>query len=178
MVNLAGRVRDGRLDATIAAVIASREDAPGLRLAAELNLPGLAVARGGYDTPESFSAAVFALVRDAGADFVCLAGFLSLLVIPEDFAGRVLNIHPALLPSFGGPGMYGRRVHRAVLDTGCRVSGCTVHLADQTYDTGPILVQRCCPVLGATRRTRWRRGCSSRSARRTRRRSGCWRRGG
>lgn len=147
MVNLAQRIRDGRLDASIAVVIASREDAPGLRRAAELNLPAMAVGRAGYDSPEAFSKAVFQLARDAGADLVCLAGFLSLLTIPDDFAGRVINIHPALLPSFGGPGMYGRRVHEAVLAAGCRVSGCTVHLADQTYDTGPILVQRCCPVL-------------------------------
>ena len=79
-------------------------------------------------------------------DLVCLAGFLSLLHIPDDHRGRVLNIHPSLLPAFGGLGMYGRRVHRAVMDAGVRVSGCTVHLADEAYDTGPILVQRCCPV--------------------------------
>jgi folate-dependent phosphoribosylglycinamide formyltransferase PurN len=59
----------------------------------------------------------------------------------------VLNIHPALLPSFGGKGMFGRRVHQAVLDHGCKVSGCTVHFVDGTYDTGPIVLQRTCPAL-------------------------------
>ncbi len=80
-------------------------------------------------------------------DLVCLCGWLKLLTIPEAYAGRVLNIHPSLLPAFGGPGMYGRRVHEAVLACGAKTSGCTVHLADNTYDTGPILVQKSVPVL-------------------------------
>ncbi|HXE55363.1 MAG TPA: formyltransferase family protein, partial [Tepidisphaeraceae bacterium] len=69
-----------------------------------------------------------------------------LLDLPQNYAGRVMNIHPALLPSFGGRGLYGRRVHEAVINHGCKVSGCTVHFVDGTYDTGPIIVQRCCPV--------------------------------
>ena len=84
--------------------------------------------------------------RDAQADLICLTGFLSLLTIPDDFDGRILNIHPSLLPAFGGKGMHGQHVHQAVIDHGCKVSGCTVHLADQTYDTGPILVQKTCAV--------------------------------
>jgi phosphoribosylglycinamide formyltransferase-1 len=76
-----------------------------------------------------------------------MAGWLHLLPIPNDFRYRVLNIHPALLPSFGGKGMYGHHVHEAVLAYGAKVSGCTVHYADDTYDTGPILVQKCVPVL-------------------------------
>jgi folate-dependent phosphoribosylglycinamide formyltransferase PurN len=71
-----------------------------------------------------------------------MAGFLQLLRIPDDFAGRVLNIHPALLPAFGGQGMYGRRVHKAVLAAGVKESGCTVHVADNEYDHGPIVLQR------------------------------------
>jgi folate-dependent phosphoribosylglycinamide formyltransferase PurN len=82
-------------------------------------------------------------------DLICLAGWLSLLIIPPQYAGRIINIHPSLLPSFGGRGMYGHRVHQAVLDAGCKVSGCTVHFVDATYDTGPIIVQRACPVLEA-----------------------------
>jgi folate-dependent phosphoribosylglycinamide formyltransferase PurN len=76
-----------------------------------------------------------------------MAGWLSLLEIPPAMTGKIMNIHPALLPSFGGRGMYGRRVHQAVLDHGCKVSGCTVHFVDQSYDNGPIIVQRTCPVL-------------------------------
>src|SRR4029453_6931345 len=82
----------------------------------------------------------------SGAALVCMAGFLQLLPIPDDYYHRVLNIHPALLPAFGGKGMYGRRVHEAVLAAGVKVTGCTVHFADDSYDTGPILVQRCVPV--------------------------------
>jgi len=77
---------------------------------------------------------------------VCLAGFLQLLTIPEDFAGRVMNIHPALIPAFCGKGFYGHRVHEAVLEAGVKVSGCTVHFADNLYDHGPVIVQRTVPV--------------------------------
>ena len=106
----------------------------------------LLVDRSQYCSPSDFSNVVFEGIRSSGADLVCLAGFLSMLVIPDEFTGRVLNIHPALLPAFGGKGMYGTHVHKAVLASGCKVSGCTVHFADQTYDTGPILLQRTCPV--------------------------------
>jgi len=78
---------------------------------------------------------------------VALAGYLKLFEIPDGFENRVTNIHPALLPSFGGKGMYGPNVHRAVIESGCRVSGCTVHLCDERYDTGPIITQLTCPVL-------------------------------
>jgi folate-dependent phosphoribosylglycinamide formyltransferase PurN len=85
-------------------------------------------------------------VRSFAPDLVCFAGWLHLLPIADDFRLKVLNIHPSLLPAFGGKGMYGHRVHEAVLAYGAKVSGCTVHYADDTYDTGPILVQKCVPV--------------------------------
>ena len=75
-----------------------------------------------------------------------MAGFLQLLRIPEDFAGRVMNIHPALLPAFGGQGMYGRHVHEAVLEYGAKLTGCTVHFADNEYDHGPVVLQRAVEV--------------------------------
>ena len=93
-----------------------------------------------------FAEEVWAAVRAFAPDLVCFAGWLHLLPIPADFRHRVLNIHPALLPAFGGKGMYGHHVHEAVLAYGAKVSGCTVHFADDTYDTGPILVQKCVPV--------------------------------
>lgn len=147
MQNLAQRIADGRLRAEIAVVIASNDKAEGLQRAAELKLPNFVVPRKAYDNTEEFSKQVFNLVRDADADLVCLCGFLSLLQIPDAFADRVLNIHPALLPAFGGAGMYGKHVHEAVLKSGCKETGCTVHFADQSYDTGPIILQRTCPVL-------------------------------
>jgi len=144
--NLADVIGRGELDASINVVISSNAEAFGLQRAAKLQLPSFVVAKNDFETPQQRSQRVFELVRDAGAQLVCLAGYLSLLHVPDDFAHRVINIHPALLPSFGGQGMYGRRVHEAVLAVGCKVSGCTVHFCDQSYDTGPIIVQRTCPV--------------------------------
>lgn len=146
MQNLADLIDAGELKARISVVVSSNDNARGLERANNLKLPSFVVPRKGYDDVQAFSEDVFRLVRDARADLVCLAGFLSLLEIPEDYHHRVLNIHPALLPAFGGQGMYGRHVHQAVLDAGCKVSGCTVHFADNEYDRGPILIQRPCPV--------------------------------
>jgi len=147
MQNLAEQVEAGALHASINAVIASNPAAKGIARAEALKLPTYVVPRKRYASPAEFSDVVFRLIDDAGVDLICLAGFLSLLVIPDRWAGRMINIHPALLPAFGGQGMYGHHVHEAVLAGGCKISGCTVHFADQTYDTGPILVQRTCPVL-------------------------------
>lgn len=147
MTNLSQRIADRTLAARIVCVVSSRSEALGVERAAGLGLSCSVVPRARITDVAEFSQRVFEHVRRSSADLVCLAGFLSLLRIPDDYAQRVLNIHPALLPSFGGHGMYGRRVHEAVIAAGCKVSGCTVHFADQSYDTGPIVVQRACPVL-------------------------------
>src|SRR5207249_9123441 len=96
---------------------------------------------------EEFSARIFGYCRDAGTDLVCMAGFLQLVQIPEDYLGRVMNIHPALIPAFCGKGFHGRHVHEAVIESGVKVTGCTVHFADNVYDNGPIILQRTVPVL-------------------------------
>jgi len=147
--NLAEGIRDGTLNATIAAVISSNPHAYGLQRAAKLGLPACTITRKecGGDVP-AFSARLVAELQEKRVDLVVMAGFLSLWHIPPEFHGRVMNIHPALLPSpFGGPGMYGHRVHEAVLASGAKVSGCTVHFADNLYDHGPIILHRTCPVL-------------------------------
>lgn len=148
MQNLAEAIDRGELDAEIHLVVASNAGraAAGVERAARLKLPNMIVPRKGFADVASFSKHVFDLVQDAGCNFVCLAGWLSLLEIPPAYQQRVLNVHPALLPAFGGEGMWGHHVHEAVLAAGCKVSGCTVHFCDATYDTGPILVQRTCPV--------------------------------
>lgn len=87
------------------------------------------------------------LVSEHAIDFILLCGYLHLVPVPEPLRGRIVNIHPALLPEFGGPGMHGLRVHQAVLDAGKTESGCTVHFCDDRYDTGPTILQRTCPVL-------------------------------
>jgi phosphoribosylglycinamide formyltransferase 1 len=145
--NLIDAIAGGRLDARVSVVIGSRPGLKGLQRAADARLMNFVVERPTFDQCAPFSREVFSLIDDAGADLVCLAGWLCLLEVPPRYAGRVMNIHPALLPSFGGKGMYGRRVHEAVLAHGCKVSGCTVHFVDATYDNGPIILQRTCPVL-------------------------------
>ena len=97
-------------------------------------------------SPDALSERVFTELERRGVQTVLLAGFLRLLPIPKAWEGRVLNIHPSLLPAFGGKGFYGSRVQQAVLDRGCKVAGCTVHYVDNEFDHGPILVQRVCPV--------------------------------
>jgi phosphoribosylglycinamide formyltransferase 1 len=145
--NLIDRIADGSLNANIAAVIASRPGIAGIERARRAGLQCHVVDRTEYSDIQDFSRQVFEICAEAKVDLICLAGWLSLLEIPTAFHGRVMNIHPALLPDFGGKGMFGRRVHQAVIDQGCKISGCTVHLVDETYDTGPIILQRVCPVL-------------------------------
>jgi phosphoribosylglycinamide formyltransferase 1 len=140
--NLIDRISDGRLAAQIVQVISSRPDAGGVERAKRAGLPVDMVARKSFPDVASHSKYIFDLCRAKGADLVCLAGFLQLLEIPPDFVDRILNIHPALLPAFGGKGMYGRHVHEAVLAHGAKVSGCTVHFVDQVYDHGPIVLQK------------------------------------
>ncbi len=147
LLNLAQKIESGELDAELAVAVCSNQSAYDKLTTRGLGMPVHLVSRKDHADTASFSKTVFNIIQDADVDLVCLAGFLCLLSIPVNFNYRVLNIHPALLPAFGGKGMYGHHVHEAVIAGGCKVSGCTVHFADQTYDTGQILVQRSCPVL-------------------------------
>jgi phosphoribosylglycinamide formyltransferase-1 len=135
------------LPVDIPIVIGSKPDLVGLQRAAKAGLPTTVVERRRYISLQAFSDDVFAPCDAANVDLIVLAGWLCLLNIPDRYLGRAMNIHPALLPSFGGRGMFGHHVHQAVLDHGCKVSGCTVHFLDNAYDTGPIILQRTCPVL-------------------------------
>ncbi|HEY7117533.1 MAG TPA: phosphoribosylglycinamide formyltransferase [Tepidisphaeraceae bacterium] len=137
----------GQLPIDIPLVIASRAGLGGIERARAADLPTVVADRREFPSITAFSQRVFGLCEQAGADLICLAGWLSLLELPDRWSDRMMNIHPALLPAFGGRGMYGHHVHQAVIDHGCKVSGCTVHFCDNTYDTGPIIVQRTCPVL-------------------------------
>jgi phosphoribosylglycinamide formyltransferase-1 len=144
--NLIDLITRGELPATVELVISSRADAFGLERARKAGIPTRVIPRKGTP-PEEFTRRMHEAIHEARADLVCMAGFLSHWTIPDDYVGRVMNIHPALLPSFGGKGYYGHHVHEAVIHSGCKVSGCTVHFADNVYDNGPIIVQRCVPVL-------------------------------
>jgi phosphoribosylglycinamide formyltransferase-1 len=145
--NFLDRIGDGSLRAEVAVVVSSRRDAVGLERARRASIPAVVVARKEYPDIGSFNDALHDALAGFDFDLVVLAGFLSLFQPRERYAGRVLNIHPALIPAFCGPGYYGRKVHEAVLESGVKLSGCTVHFADDQYDRGPIILQGAVPVL-------------------------------
>jgi phosphoribosylglycinamide formyltransferase-1 len=142
---------DGELPIDIRLAVSSTAKAGGLKFANEAGIPMLVVRREdfapGPTGDREYGDAIFAACREAGVDYVAMAGFLKLAPVPDDFAGRVVNIHPALIPAFCGKGMYGHRVHQAVLDAGVKVTGCTVHFVDNEYDAGPIIWQQPVPVF-------------------------------
>ena len=144
--NLAEKVERGELACDLALVISSRPGVKALDHAATHAIEGLVIDPARALPPEDYSRAVFQACEDRGIDLVVLAGFLRFLPVPDRWLGRVINVHPSLLPAFGGKGYYGDRVHRAVLERGCWFSGCTVHFVTNEYDAGPIVVQRCVRV--------------------------------
>jgi formyltetrahydrofolate-dependent phosphoribosylglycinamide formyltransferase len=137
----------GTLPARVACVVSSKADAFGLERARKAGVPAFVVQRKACASLEEFSERILRHYTEHGVELVCMAGFLQLLRIPEAWRWRVMNVHPALLPAFGGHGYYGQRVHEAALEAGVKVSGCTVHFADIEYDNGPIIVQRSVPVM-------------------------------
>ncbi len=145
--NLMGCIARGELDVTIQCAVSSRRDAYGLERARNNGIPAEAVHKGDYARWEDFDAALWDRVGAYSVDLIVLAGFMSLLSVPERFVNRIMNVHPGLIPAFSGKGMYGRRVHEAVLAYGAKVTGATVHFVDEEYDHGPIILQECVPVL-------------------------------
>jgi phosphoribosylglycinamide formyltransferase-1 len=141
--NFIQEIATKRLDARIVVVVSSSTEAGGNNIARSAGIPLEVVDR----RSPHFSREVTQAVDAHKPDLVLLAGFLHLWEFPAKYEGRVLNIHPALLPDFGGKGMYGQKVHEAVLKSGAKESGCTVHIADLRYDRGPIILQRRVPVL-------------------------------
>ncbi len=144
--NLLARRAAGELDIDIPVVISSRPAARGLEIAARAGIETHVVSRRAYPSPSAMSARIKELLAPHRIDLILLAGFLSQLEILPDWEGRMLNIHPSLLPLFGGRGLYGTRVQEAVLASGMKVTGCTVHLVNADYDAGPIVLQRCLPI--------------------------------
>ncbi len=142
---------EDQLPVDIRLVVSSSAKAGGLDFAHEAGIATCVLRRQdfptGADGHQPYGEAIFAACREAEVDYVVMAGFLKLVIVPDDFAGRVLNIHPALMPAFCGAGMYGHHVHQAVLDYGAKVTGVTVHFADNEYDHGPIIWQQPVPVF-------------------------------
>ena len=145
--NLIQRRNASQLDVDFRLVISSTAEAKGLSFAHAGGIPTSVLAAHGYPSAEEYGKAVFDACRSAGVELVVMGGFLKYVPIPGDFENRVMNIHPGLIPAFCGQGFYGHHVHQAVLDYGAKLSGCTVHFADNQYDHGPIILQRTVPVL-------------------------------
>lgn len=146
LLNLLECRKRGELNIEVPIVISSRSTVAGVERARQAGLTVEIVRKKDFADIEAFSQRLDDLLTGARVDLVVQAGWLCLWKIPPRYENRVVNIHPALLPSFGGQGMWGHHVHEAVLSAGCKVSGCTVHFCTDEYDRGPIIVQRCCPV--------------------------------
>ena len=145
--NFVDKIKAGTLNAEIAAVISSRPNVKGLERARLAGIDRYVVSQKDHAEVDSFSQAITEILDRYKVDLVALAGFLSFYEIPQNYLGRVMNVHPALLPRHGGEGFYGARVHKAVMESGATESGCTVHFADNVYDHGPIIIQRRVPVF-------------------------------
>lgn len=146
LLNIQECIQRGELNARVAVVISSLSTVAGVERARKAGLPVKIVRRKDFPDIDAFSARLEEELTAAGVDLVVQGGWLCLWKIPPRYENRVMNIHPALLPSFGGRGMWGHHVHEAALAAGCKVSGCTVHFCTNEYDCGPIIVQRTCPV--------------------------------
>ena len=150
LANLLDTIAAGELDAEIVAVVSSVSGARGLEIASGAGVPATTVTRRGFDDDDAYAAAIYAWLAPHAPDLIILAGFLRKLRVPPGWAGRILNIHPALAAAFpyaSGRGFYGDRVHAAVLANGDQRSGATIHVVDNGYDTGPVVAEAMVPVL-------------------------------
>ncbi|MEE8169459.1 MAG: phosphoribosylglycinamide formyltransferase [Phycisphaerae bacterium] len=146
--NLIDRIADGRLGGVaIAIVISSRGDVEGVARAHGAGLPVEIVSPREFSSPAAFSARLVEVLEAHRVALAVQAGWMCYWRLPDRWLGRVLNVHPSLLPDFGGKGYYGRRVHEVVLLAGRSESGATVHIVDNQYDHGPVVLQRRCAVL-------------------------------
>ena len=139
--NLFEHIDRGEVPGEVAVVIASKEKAFGLERARRRGVPAVAIPRAQYNDGPAFNDALHAALDEFDVDLVALLGFLSLFELRGKYEGCTINVHPALIPAFSGQGYYGRRVHEAVLATGAKRTGATVHFVDEEYDKGPIIVQ-------------------------------------
>ncbi len=137
----------GKLDASIVVVVSSNATAYALDRARNAGIPTHVVRRRDYETLEQYGEAITAVIEPYEPDLVLGAGFLQRYIFPSRYAGRMLNVHPGLLPQYGGQGMYGHHVHEAVIAAGERESGCSVIVADHEYDHGPTIIESRVPVL-------------------------------
>jgi phosphoribosylglycinamide formyltransferase-1 len=142
-------IKNGKLDAEAAVLISNRKSAGALDFARQNRIPAVFISAKEFPEDVQYDNKIVEILEEFDANFVVLAGYLRFItpILIRKYANRIVNIHPALLPSFGGKGKYGIHVHEAVLQRGCKVSGVTVHIVDEIYDHGPIILQRCVPVM-------------------------------
>jgi formyltetrahydrofolate-dependent phosphoribosylglycinamide formyltransferase len=140
--------KDGRIDGRVAVVIGTKDDAPAMQRARDNGVKAVEVRPKAFDSDEDYGRAILDVLAEHKVDLICLAGYMRILPgsIISAYRSRVMNIHPALIPLFCGKGMFGEHVHQAVIDSGVKVTGVTVHFVDEQYDTGPIILQKCVPV--------------------------------
>ncbi len=140
--NILDCVSKGTLEVEVCLVVSSSAEVGGVEIARTAGIEMQVVARGEFHSPDEYRDEMFRRSRELGVHYVVMAGFLKHVLIPSDFTNRVVNIHPSLIPAFCGKGMYGNRVHQAVVDSGVTVSGCTIHFVDNEFDHGPIIYQQ------------------------------------
>ena len=140
--NIIDKIDDNSLNARIQVVVCNSPDAYGIKRAEQNNIPTAIVQHKGHNQTETFSNTIIKEIEKYPVDLIILAGFLHLFKIPDSYAGKAMNIHPGLIPSFCGKGYYGHHVHKAAIESGVKISGCTVHFVDNEYDRGPIIIQR------------------------------------
>lgn len=138
----------GDLEIDVVLCVSDRDEARALELARSRSIAAAVLHPTEFETYEAYCASLLDRLHDHAVDFIVLAGYMKKIPtrVVEEFRHRIVNIHPALLPAFGGKGMYGRRVHEAVVEYGVHWTGATVHLVDEEYDTGPIVLQEPVPV--------------------------------
>ncbi len=141
-------IEAGKLEAQIKAVISNNSKAGALERARNHNIPDIHLSHKQFATPEEFDQKLLSVLKENETDLVILAGYMKMIAptVIREYKNKIINIHPALLPAFGGKGMYGIYVHEAVIESGVKVTGVTVHTVDEVYDHGPILYQKCVPV--------------------------------
>ncbi len=138
----------GKIDGEVALVLGVRDNAPAMERARSAGVRTLAISPKSFDNDQGYNDAVLAALQDNRIDLICLAGYMRVLGqnVVDAYRGRIMNVHPALIPSFCGKGMYGHHVHEAVIERGVKFTGVTVHLVDEEYDHGPIVLQTVVPV--------------------------------
>ncbi|CUT04799.1 phosphoribosylglycinamide formyltransferase-1 [Candidatus Chrysopegis kryptomonas] len=141
-------IKEGKLNAKISLVISNNSNAGALEIARANGIDALHISRKQFSSDEEYVQKILNELKSRNVELIVLAGYMKKIPseIIKEYPNKILNIHPALLPAFGGQGMYGLNVHKAVIESGVKITGVTVHIVDEEYDHGPIVMQRAVEV--------------------------------